>query len=94
LIKKKKKMTTTHYRLLLWCYWNKKGDDNKLTLLFYLLVCLIWWFLGVYRVQDITKEEFVTNAVQVEMQWCHLYIARHAAKVANAKFLTELNTRL
>ncbi len=45
---------------------------------------LIWWFLGVYRIQDQTKEEFVTNAVQVEMQRCHFYTARHVAKAANA----------
>ncbi len=40
--------------------------------------------LGVYRVQSITKEEFVINAIQVEMQHHHLYTTRHAAKVANA----------
>jgi hypothetical protein len=33
--------------------------------------------LGVYRVQETTKEEFVANAVQVEMQHRHFYIARH-----------------
>jgi len=38
--------------------------------------------LGVYRVQEITKEEFVANAVQVEMQHRHLYITRHATKAA------------
>jgi len=49
-------------------------------------VCLglIWWFLGVYRVQDQTKAQFVANAIQVEMQRRHLYITRHAAKAANA----------
>jgi len=40
--------------------------------------------LGVYRVQDQTQEEFVANAVQVEMQCRHFYTARHAAKVVNA----------
>jgi hypothetical protein len=38
--------------------------------------------LGVYRVQDQTKAQFVANAVQVEMQHRHFYTARHAAKVA------------
>jgi len=48
-------------------------------------VCLglIWWFLGVYRVQDQTKAQFVANAIQVEMQRRHLYIT-NAAKAANA----------
>jgi hypothetical protein len=40
--------------------------------------------LGVYRVQEKTNEEFVANAIQVEMQCRHLYIDRHATKVANA----------
>jgi hypothetical protein len=40
--------------------------------------------LGVYRVQDQTQEEFVANAVQVEMQRHHFYTARHATKAANA----------
>jgi hypothetical protein len=40
--------------------------------------------LGVYRVQDQTKAQFVTNAVQVEMQCRHIYTAHHAAKVVNA----------
>jgi hypothetical protein len=31
--------------------------------------------LGVYKVEETTKEEFVTNAVQVEMQCRHFYIA-------------------
>ncbi len=44
---------------------------------------LIWWFLGVYKVQDQTKAQFVANVVQVEMQRRHFYIARHAAKAAN-----------
>jgi uncharacterized membrane protein YwzB len=32
-------------------------------------VCLglIWWFLDVYRVEETIKEEFVVNAVKVEM---------------------------
>jgi len=40
--------------------------------------------LGVYRVQGQTQEKFLATAVQVEMQCRHLYIARHAAKAANA----------
>ncbi len=45
---------------------------------------LIWWFLGVYMVQDQTKAQFVANAVQVEMQRRHFYTAHHATKAANA----------
>ncbi len=45
----------------------------------------IWWFLGVYKVQGITKEKFVANAVQIEMQHRHLYITRHAIKATIAK---------
>jgi hypothetical protein len=41
-------------------------------------------FLGVYRVQDKTKEEFVANAIQVEMQCRHFYTVRHPAKAVNA----------
>jgi hypothetical protein len=44
---------------------------------------LIWWFLGVYRVEETIKEKFVANAFQVEMQRCHFYIACHVARVAN-----------
>jgi hypothetical protein len=40
--------------------------------------------LDVYKVQGIIKEEVVVNVVQAEMQRCHLYIARHAAKAINA----------
>jgi len=40
--------------------------------------------LGVYRVQDQTKAQFVANVVQVEMQRRHFYTARHATKTANA----------
>ncbi len=39
--------------------------------------------MGVYKVQDQTKAQFVTNVVQVEMQHRHFYTAHHAAKVAN-----------
>jgi hypothetical protein len=39
---------------------------------------------GVYRVEETTKEEFVANIVQVEMQRRHFYITRHATRVANA----------
>jgi hypothetical protein len=47
-------------------------------------LALIWWFLGVYKVKEITKEEFVANVVQVEMQHYHLYITHHVARAANA----------
>jgi hypothetical protein len=40
--------------------------------------------LGVYRVLNQTQEEFVANAIQVEMQCRHFYIVRHATKAANA----------
>ncbi len=40
--------------------------------------------LGVYRVEGTTKEEFVANAIQVEMQHRHFYTACHAARAANA----------
>jgi hypothetical protein len=40
--------------------------------------------LGVYRVQDQTKAQFVVNVVQVEMQCRHFYTIHHAAKAANA----------
>jgi len=40
--------------------------------------------LGVYKVQDQTKAQFVTNALQVEMQRRHFYTSHHAANVANA----------
>jgi hypothetical protein len=39
---------------------------------------------GCYRVKETTKEEFVANAIQVEMQHHHFYIVCHAAKAANA----------
>ncbi len=39
----------------------------------------IWWFLGVYKVQDTIKEKFVANAIQVEIQHRHFYIVHHAA---------------
>jgi len=37
--------------------------------------------VGVYKVQNIIKEEFVTNVLQVEMQCRHLYIVCHATRV-------------
>jgi hypothetical protein len=40
--------------------------------------------LGVYKVKEITKEEFVANAVQVEMQCQHFYTLCHATKATNA----------
>jgi len=39
--------------------------------------------LGVYRVEEITKEEFIANVVQVEIQRRHFYTTRHAARAAN-----------
>jgi hypothetical protein len=39
--------------------------------------------LGVYRVQETIKEEFVANGIQVEMQCCHLYIVCHATRAVN-----------
>jgi hypothetical protein len=39
--------------------------------------------LGVYRVEETTKEEFVINAIQVEMQRRHFYTLCHLTKVAN-----------
>jgi hypothetical protein len=40
--------------------------------------------LGVYRFKETTKEEFVTNAVHVEMQRHHFYNDCHVIKVTNA----------
>ncbi len=45
---------------------------------------LIWWYLGVHRVEETTKEEFVANVVQVEMQRHHFYTLRHVVKAINA----------
>jgi hypothetical protein len=39
--------------------------------------------LGVYRVQGTKKEEFVANAIQVEMQHYHLYTTRDATRATN-----------
>jgi len=39
--------------------------------------------LGVYRVKEIIKEEFIANAVQVEMERHHFYTLHHAAKAIN-----------
>ncbi len=39
--------------------------------------------MSAYRVQGTTKEDFVTNVVQVEMQLRHLYTSRHTTRVAN-----------
>jgi hypothetical protein len=50
--------------------------------------------LGVYKVQDQTQEEFVANAVQVEMQRCHFYTACHAAKSANATTAYQAKHRI
>jgi hypothetical protein len=40
--------------------------------------------LGVYRVEETIKEEFVANAVQVEMQRHHFYTLHHAINAINA----------
>jgi hypothetical protein len=40
--------------------------------------------LDVYKVQETTKEKFVANVIQVEMQRCHLYTTRHVTRAANA----------
>ncbi len=62
-----------------------KNNNNQCLLFFYNFVSSkVCQVKGVYKVQGTTKEEFVANAVHVEMQRHHLYITRHAAKVANA----------
>jgi hypothetical protein len=53
--------------LLCWCSSEENNDNllpspSSLVVLRFNLVVL-----GVYRVQNITKEEFVKNAIQVEM---------------------------
>jgi len=40
--------------------------------------------LDVHRVEETTKEEFVANAIQVEMQCHHFYIFHHVVKATNA----------
>jgi len=40
--------------------------------------------LGVYRFKETTKEEFVANAIHVEMQCHHFYTTHHVTRVANA----------
>jgi hypothetical protein len=50
--------------------------------------------LGVYRVQETTKEEFVVNVVKVEMQPHHLYIIVHATKDANATTVYRTKHRI
>jgi hypothetical protein len=40
--------------------------------------------LGVYRVKETTKEEFVANVIQIEMQCSHFDTAPHATRVINA----------
>jgi hypothetical protein len=39
--------------------------------------------LGIYKVQSITKEEFVANVIHVEMQRRHMYIVCHETMVVN-----------
>ncbi len=40
--------------------------------------------MNVYKDEEITKEEFVENVVQVEMQCRHFHIACHVANVTIA----------
>jgi len=40
--------------------------------------------LGVYRVEETTKEELVANVIQVEKQRRHFYTRHHAIKATNA----------
>jgi hypothetical protein len=40
--------------------------------------------LDVYKVQGTTKEEFVANAIHVEIQHHHLYTTHHVARATNA----------
>jgi hypothetical protein len=40
--------------------------------------------LNVYRVEQTIKEEFVVNAIQIEMQRRHFYTLCHAVKAKNA----------
>jgi hypothetical protein len=40
--------------------------------------------LGVNKVQETTKENFIANAAQIEMQRCHMYIVHHVITAANA----------
>jgi hypothetical protein len=50
--------------------------------------------LGVYRFEETTKEEFVPNAIQVEMQH-HLFILLIIQQgLQLQQLLTELNTGL
>jgi hypothetical protein len=41
-----------------------------------------------------TKEEFVANAVQVEMQGCHLYIVCYVAMVRSVRYVINRVARL
>ncbi len=41
--------------------------------------------LGVYKVEETIKEEFVANAIQVEMQLRHFYTVRHVAAAYQTK---------
>ncbi len=50
--------------------------------------------MAVYKVQGTTKEEFVANEVQDEMQCCHLYIIRHVVKVANVTVAYQAKHRI
>jgi len=50
--------------------------------------------LGIYRVQEITKEEFVANVVQVEMQRCHMYTTHHATKVVNVTIVYQTKHKI
>jgi hypothetical protein len=50
--------------------------------------------LGVYRVEETTKEKFVANAVQVEMQRQHFYIFVMHQKLQMQQLLIELKMGL
>ncbi len=40
--------------------------------------------MGVYKVQGTTKEGFIANVIQVEMQCYHLYTSHHVVKASKA----------
>ncbi len=50
--------------------------------------------MGVYRVEETTKEEFVANAVQVEMQCRHFYTLRDEVKATNAVAAYQIKHRI
>jgi hypothetical protein len=50
--------------------------------------------LDAYRVQGTTKDEFVTNAIHIEMQCCHLYIARHVTRATNMTIVYQAKNNI